>query len=161
LPADPPTDSAAVLFDVLFEFVGKWSADEALQAVARNAGLDLDAAQFLAIMEIGRSADGVLAGDLAAPLHMSASNVSKVLARLERKKLIERSASSRDRRAVRVTPTAEGRRVADALRASGVELVSALTTRWPRRDTERLVALLKRLMHDAGTQQADAAAGSG
>nr|WP_281381797.1 MarR family transcriptional regulator [Conexibacter arvalis] len=140
----------------MLEFVRQWSADTAFEAVADHAGLDLDAAQFLAVVEIDH-ADGLLAGDLAAPLHMSASNVSKVLARLERNGLIERTTSSTDRRAVRVTLTAKGRRVAHALRASGIELVGLLIARWPRRDADRLVALLQRLMRDARAAQQAAA----
>jgi DNA-binding MarR family transcriptional regulator len=153
LPIDPQRDRAAVLFDVLFDFIGQWSADTALEAVADHAGVDLDGAQFLAVMEIYRAGDGVLAGDLAAPLHMSASNVSKVLARLEQRGLIQRSTNPSDRRAVRVTLTAEGKRAADALRASGIELVGRLIGRWPRRDSDRLVALLERLMDDVRAQQ--------
>ena len=159
MPSQPQIDSAAVLFDTLFEFVAQWSADTAVEAVAGHAGVDLDAARFRAILELGRADDGLLAGDLAPPLHMSASNVSKVLAKLERDGLIERSASSSDRRAVRVTLTADGRHLADALRASGTELVGALTARWARRDTDRLVALLQRLSRDVREQQEPADAG--
>lgn len=156
MPPAPQNEGAAVLYDVLLAFVGQWSADTALEAVAHHAGLNLDAAEFLAVVEIDR-AGARLAGDLAAPLHMSASNVSKVLARLERKGLIERSASRADRRAVRVTLTAEGRRAADALRASGTELLGVLIAHWPKRDTDRLIALLQRLMRDAYALQSQSA----
>src|SRR5579875_595153 len=55
------------------------------------------------------------AGDLAAALEVNPSTASRMIERLVRKRLVQRTRARRDRRILRVTLTADGQRVVTAV----------------------------------------------
>ncbi len=89
--------------------------------------------------------------DLAGTLAVAQPNATRICARLSDKGLVRRSRSSRDRRAVRVSATVEGRQVVDqvssARRAELGRIVGKMTSE--RRD--QLVEALRTFTAAAGT----------
>jgi DNA-binding MarR family transcriptional regulator len=62
------------------------------------------------------------------------------------KKLVRRERSETDRRAVQITITPEGRRLARTAKALVVELINELVSPYSRAETEVLISLLQRMM---------------
>jgi DNA-binding MarR family transcriptional regulator len=65
---------------------------------------------------------------------------------LQDKKLVRRERSEEDRRAVRITVTAEGRRLAHTAKALVLELANRLAEPYSRSETDQLISLLQRLL---------------
>lgn len=82
--------------------------------------LTLPQAQVLRVLRRG----GILTGQLAAELRISASAITQLTDRLVRKGLIERQAAADDRRCVLVTLSAKGRRLVDRFRKQRSEIFS-------------------------------------
>lgn len=146
-----PTPSAQ-LYEAFLELIGRWTTDTVAQQVATRSGIDIDEPGLRALSVLGRSGP-VAAGELTEPLRTSASNVSKILARLEDRKLLERTRSPGDGRVIVVRLTPHGQRVADDLRRAGEEMIGELLADWPGGDAERLADLLGRLVAEVRTQQ--------
>lgn len=122
------------------------------QRVIDSSGTGVDATQFQ-ILELLSRARVLLAGELAEPLQMSPSNVSKVLARMESDGLIHRRPSESDRRAVEVTLTRAGVVTARALRSAGEAMLADLFADWTSDDATALASLLQRLLAEVRTRQ--------
>jgi DNA-binding MarR family transcriptional regulator len=110
------------------------------------AGLNPTQAQALGLLA-GRP-DGLRAKEIAAHLGVSPPSIADTLAALERKGLIARHADPADARASRVRPTAEGRRVGDAVAKAASQVGQALAALTPSAQAELLlaqVALIRQL----------------
>jgi DNA-binding MarR family transcriptional regulator len=93
-----------------------WALVHALDAKSKRMHRDLGVTgpQRLALRIVGRD-PGIVAGDLAALLHVHPSTLTGVLSRLEDQGLIERTIDPDDRRRMRIELTRRGRRVDDEL----------------------------------------------
>lgn len=149
--ASPSTPSAQ-LYDAFLELIGRWSTDAVAQQVVARSGFDIDEPGLRALSVLG-GLEPVAAGELSEPLRTSASNVSKILGRLEQRGLLERTRSPGDGRVIVVRLTPLGRRVAADLRRAGEEMIGELLAAWPTGDAERLAGLLGRLVAEVRTQQ--------
>lgn len=145
-----------LLYDVLLELIGRWTSETITGEVIRRAGVPVDRTELEALSIIARTG-GILAGELASPLRMTASNVSKVLSRMEHKRLVCRTAAEHDRRATRVALTADGARAEAALRRAGESMISALLDDWTSAEQQQLAVLLTRVLGDVRTRQFSAA----
>jgi len=98
-----------------------WSVDHALRTASKRMGrkLGVTGPQRLVIRLVGRF-PACTAGELATLLSVDPSTLTGVLARLERRRLIERRADEHDRRRARFTLTADGRTL-DRERSGTVE----------------------------------------
>lgn len=67
---------------------------------------------------------------------------------LERDGLVRRGRSEADGRAILVTPTAEGLRRMNGVRAARIDLYERILADWEERDRVQLGRLLTRLNHD-------------
>lgn len=110
---------------------------------------DLTAPQLICLLSIVQ--DGPLTATLLAErVHVGASTVVGILDRLEKKGLVTRTRSDKDRRVIEVHPTARGRRLArhapsplqDNL-ARSLEGLPAKDQRAIARSLEKLVALME------------------
>lgn len=155
--ASPPTPSAQ-LYDAFLELIGRWTTDAVAAQVVARSGIDIDTPGLRALSVLDRS-EPVAAGALADPLRTSASNVSKILARLEGRGLLERSRSAGDGRVTVVRLTPRGQRVAADLRRAGEEMIGELLADWPAGDAEGLATLLGRLVAEVRAQQFDGGGG--
>ena len=83
--------------------------------------------------------------DLGSALGMKRANVVKLLDELQKRGLIERKPSNRDRRAYDVHLTSEGRRFTQRILAVHEKLEAQLADLIGEKDLERLVDLLKKV----------------
>lgn len=119
-----------------------------LRREARGAGVS---PEQVAILVTIKYSPGICAGDLAAGERVSAAAMSKLVARLERDGLVERTPSETDRRRVGLTLTAEGARTLRRVRS---RRTAWLATRLRELDPAALAAVeaavepLARLLHE-------------
>jgi DNA-binding MarR family transcriptional regulator len=87
-----------------------WAIDHQLESVSKRmeASLGLTIPQRMTLLLIGRQ-PGILAGELAALLHMHPGTISGIIRRLEASEFIERHADPADARRVRLSLTEKGR----------------------------------------------------
>jgi DNA-binding MarR family transcriptional regulator len=72
--------------------------------------------------------------------------LTRIVDDLLKKQLVVRERSELDRRAVRITITAEGRRLAKAAKAIVLELANTLVEPYSRSETDLLISLLQRML---------------
>ena len=83
--------------------------------------------------------EGLLAGDIVSALKMDKSYLSRMLDQFSRKKLITRSRSATDARAVLIFLTAKGRKEAEALGRASNKQIADILADLPEKQTEQLV----------------------
>jgi DNA-binding MarR family transcriptional regulator len=119
-----------------------------LRREARAVGIS---SEQVAILVSIKYAPGSCAGDLAARERVSPAAMSKLLSRLERDGLIERTPSDADRRRVGLKLTADGHRLLRRVRS---RRTAWLATRLDELDADDLAAVaaavepLSRLLHE-------------
>ena len=86
---------------------------------------------------------------LAEVLATGASHVSKIVRRLERDGLVERTTDPSDGRATRVTLTEEGEAAARGVYDLGDRMISEVLQGWSAADVRRYTALTERFVEDA------------
>ncbi len=98
-----------------------WQLNHALERISKSMerALGVTAQQRMIVRCVGKY-PGIVAGHLAAQLHLDPGTVSAALGRLERKGLLKRRRDDRDRRRVTLGLTPAGRKV-DQLDAGTVE----------------------------------------
>jgi len=83
----------------------------ALRHVRRRVPESLTLPQFDVLVQLHRRAEGMTPGELTRALLVTAGNVTGIVSRLVAMDLVERHPVPGDRRAVRVSLTARGRRI--------------------------------------------------
>ena len=98
-----------------------WAVDHELQSLSKrmHVAIGLTVQQRMTLLVIGR-APGILAGEIAALLHVHPGTMSGIVRRLESGKYVERSGDGQDARRMRLSLTARGR-TANAQRAGTYE----------------------------------------
>lgn len=104
------TSQAPPLGEVLDFLRWLWAVDHGLETTSKRmqAALGITGPQRLVLRLVGRF-PGIRPGSLAEILHVHPSTVSGLVARLERRGLIERRSDPRDRRRFRLGLTHAGR----------------------------------------------------
>jgi DNA-binding MarR family transcriptional regulator len=135
---DPPADSAVMdaLVQTSFTVIGL------LSQVAAAHDLSLTQLRVLAIL---RDHEPKMA-ELASYLGLERSSVSGLIDRAEKRGLVRRTASTDDGRAVHLSLTPEGHRLAASGAAEVAALTGTLTAKLSPADQKRLSALLSRLL---------------
>jgi DNA-binding MarR family transcriptional regulator len=89
-----------------------WQLNHALERISKSmaSAIGVTAQQRMIVRCVGKY-PGMVAGQLAAQLHVDAGTVSAALGRLERKGLLRRRRDGRDRRRVTLALTDAGRDV--------------------------------------------------
>ncbi|MFC8304291.1 MarR family winged helix-turn-helix transcriptional regulator [Specibacter sp. NPDC057265] len=128
----------------LTRVIGEWTAPDFLSAVVAREGVDLDPAAITMITLL--SFDGPLRpSTLATKMVTGASNVSKVVARLEASGMVDRISDPADARASLVNLTPAGHLVAQSFVRAGDGLVADLLQDWSPQERTDLVRLLAKL----------------
>ncbi|GAA3390445.1 MarR family winged helix-turn-helix transcriptional regulator [Cryptosporangium minutisporangium] len=118
------------------------------------------AQQTVSVGEAATAAYGLLfqlaerpqrAGALAEAVHADPSTVSRQVAQLVDRGLVERQPDPADGRACVLAPTAAGREVIDVLRRRRDDHLAAVLRNWPAEDVHQLVGLLSRFITDFET----------
>jgi len=84
--------------------------------------------------------------ELSTHLGHDMGALTRIVDELQEKKLVVRERSEQDRRAVQITATPEGSRLALATKAVVVELINELVKPYSRAETDLLISLLQRML---------------
>ena len=117
------------------------------------AAWDLSVHQYnvLRIVYVGDEG-GVAVGDVGARLISRASDVTRLVDRLVKRGLLERSRDERDRRVVRVALTDEGRDLVEALHPALLLHMRSILEHMSKRDLADLRRLLDRALQPRGKE---------
>ena len=128
----------------LTSVIAQWTAPNFLVAVTAREGIDLDPTSITAISVLDRLGP-LRPSALAEHLVTGASNISKVLARLEAAELAERRKDEADARATLIHLTAAGNEVAAAFVRAGDGMLDELLDGWSDKERSLLTQLTQRL----------------
>jgi DNA-binding MarR family transcriptional regulator len=115
--------------------------------------------QWIALMRLSWREEPISATQLSKELCHDMGALTRVVDELERRGLVRRERSRRDRRAVELAITAAGRREAESGKRVIVELMNELAEHYSESELNALVGLLQRMMA-ALQSAADASASS-
>jgi DNA-binding MarR family transcriptional regulator len=137
------TDIAPSVRDVLRTYFDAITLSEPAQfKLWRSAGLTL--AQFGALRQLRDST--LPAGELASRLGVSATSLTRVLDRLEKRKLVERARDRLDRRRIAIILLPRGRRLLEAVSVLEGTAIHKAVEDLRVDERRQLVALLGRLI---------------
>jgi DNA-binding MarR family transcriptional regulator len=126
-------------------------------AERRFASLSISFTQWLVLTWLHGHQGHISATQLSAEIGHDMGALTRVVDELERRGLLVRERSRRDRRAVEIAITAAGRAQALSARRVLVELLNELVAPFSDRDIEALIGLLRRLLlhlQDAAAHEA-------
>jgi len=118
--------------------------------VVREAKVPLDPALLRILAGIYRF-EPVGVVELAERAGRDHTTVSRQAAKLEELGLIERRASTTDRRVSELLLTAKGRRTGQALLAAHQRVIAPILAKWGDKDVAELTRLMRRLVDDLTT----------
>jgi DNA-binding MarR family transcriptional regulator len=115
---------------------------------AKLAPLDLTAAQWAVVVYL---AEGIAStpAELASLLDSDRGAMTRLLDRLEDKKMIERKPHASDRRSVTLSLTEIGRAAYPAIRPQVVEVLNTLLRGFKQEEVDQLEHLLLRMLENA------------
>jgi DNA-binding MarR family transcriptional regulator len=102
--------------------------------------------QWIALMHLSWREEPISATQLSKQLCHDMGALTRVVDELERRGLVHRERSRRDRRAVELAITAAGRREAESGKRVIVELMNELAEHYSATELDALVGLLQRMM---------------
>ena len=150
--ADPTPER--VLLTSLTQLMAQWATLTRQAAVAREAGLTIDAGDIRPVYTLGLVGP-MRAGDLAADLRLTRPTMSKQLVRLESAGLVTRSPDRDDGRASIIALSPEGERVFTLLVQRGCEMVDEAMRGWDAAERSRFAAFTSRFVRAALDTDAD------
>jgi len=118
--------------------------------------------QWLALMSLCTRQGHISATQLSRDLGHDMGALTRVVDELERRGLVRRERSRKDRRAVEIAITPEGRRVAGEAKRAIVGLLNELVQPYSLQELETLISLLRRLwqhLERAAAQESQESAG--
>ncbi|MBI2206856.1 MAG: MarR family transcriptional regulator [Candidatus Rokubacteria bacterium] len=113
--------------------------------VRRELGADFTLPQFDVLNQLARRPDGMTFVDLSRQLLVTAGNLTGIVDRLERDRLVRRRPHPADRRAARLTLTPRGWKAVSEAVPVHHETIARMLALLPRRDLAQLRVLLGRL----------------
>lgn len=111
--------------------------------VGRSHDLTPQQAQLLCVLAQGESGVGMT--DLGKMLNLEKSSVTGLVDRVQRRSLVQRVADSGDRRALKITLTEEGLRLANAAHEGVVEKLEEMAADLPAEQREAVAAAVWRM----------------
>jgi|SRR5580658_8926241 DNA-binding MarR family transcriptional regulator len=127
-------------------------------AERRFESQEINLTQWVTLMNLTQDAH-MSPTKLSAEVGHDMGALTRVVDDLERRGLVRRERSHRDRRAVEIAITPAGRRVAESTKRVIVELLNELVEPFSEREVDTLIALLQRVLaHLQSTADKDAAA---
>jgi DNA-binding MarR family transcriptional regulator len=102
--------------------------------------------QWTALMRLSMRADHLSATQLSKELGYDMGALTRVVDELERRGLVRRERSQRDRRAVEIAVTAAGRRQADSAKPVIVKLLNELIEQYTDAEVATLIDLMQRML---------------
>jgi len=102
--------------------------------------------QWVTLMRLSDQQSPISATQLSKELGHDMGALTRVVDELERRRLVRRERSRRDRRAVEIAVTAAGRRQAESAKRVMVELLNELVEPYSEAEIVTLIGLLQRLL---------------
>ena len=93
-----------------------------------------------------RHGEDVLPGDLSASFSLSTARITAMLNKLEKKGMITREISEKDRRKINVSLTPEGLRLFREKHQVGIEILTSLLAELGERDARELIRIFDRII---------------
>ncbi|MEF2073863.1 MarR family winged helix-turn-helix transcriptional regulator [Consotaella aegiceratis] len=121
-----------------------------LEALYRKRHYPLERAHYLLLLSLRNGPMSI--GELAASLSLDHSTVTRQLAAMHRRNLVERHPNPADGRSSLIEATDEGRRLADAMQSDRIRRVEMMTADWSDADKEAFGRLLGRLNATLGAR---------
>jgi DNA-binding MarR family transcriptional regulator len=115
-------------------------------AERRFAGSSVSFTQWLALIWLSTQRSHISASELSAELGHDMGALTRVVDELERRGLVRRERSRRDRRAVEIAITAAGRRQAQNAKRAIVDLLNELVAPYSDSEIATLIALMQRML---------------
>ena len=136
-------EQVRALHEAMIDIVSVINRPQRDEMMVREAGISLDRALFPLLVVIERRGPiGVV--DLADRVGRDYTTVSRQVAKLEGRGLVERrAAAAADRRISRATVTAKGKAMTDAVDKTRERIVGAMFATWDDRDVKELVRLVR------------------
>ena len=123
--------------------------DRELAADKRLAPLELSAAQYMVLAKLASAAERMSAADLCKEISYDAGAMTRMLDRLEAKKLISRARCTHDRRLTYLALSEEGRAAFPRMREIMIAVLNALLRGFTKAEARQLEALLGRMLDNA------------
>ncbi|WP_413098286.1 MarR family winged helix-turn-helix transcriptional regulator [Streptomyces sp. Inha503] len=146
------TDAAELtsIHDSFSSILTRWSAASIQDVILVRARADIDPAAMTVLNVLVRSGGSARPSYVARQTGTGASNVSKVLARMEAQGLVVRATDPADQRATSITVTPAGQRVHHAIVDTSNAMLAEILHDWSSADVKQFSTLLARY---AGTLQ--------
>ncbi|MFG2961031.1 MarR family winged helix-turn-helix transcriptional regulator [Streptomyces sp. NPDC048291] len=140
------TDTADLtsIHDSFSSILTRWSAAGVQEVILARAQADIDPAAMTVLNVLVRADGPSRPSHVAQQTATGASNVSKVLARMEERGLVVRATDPADQRAVSVTVTAAGQRLHEDIVRTSNAMLAELLHDWSSADVKQFSALLAR-----------------
>lgn len=122
-----------------------WSRPEVKQYYADRLRSDVQAGDYRTLRAIERAAERPSVGDVAAELRVDASTASRMINRVVKAGLCERTPSQEDARRTNLELTEAGRETLLELNRVRVAFLRELTGDWAAEEIATLAAMLRRL----------------
>ncbi|MFC8672113.1 MarR family winged helix-turn-helix transcriptional regulator [Streptomyces griseorubiginosus] len=132
------------LHDSFANILSRWAAAGIQEVIIERAGAGIDPASMTVLNVLMRAGGSARPSHVAQQTGTGASNVSKVLARMEARGLVERATDEGDQRAVSITVTRAGRRTHQAVVDTSITMLGEVLHDWSHDDIELFGALLAR-----------------
>ena len=125
-----------------------WESPGLQREILTSSGEPIDQPAHQALRHL-LAAQPMRAGELAQAMGTGASNVSKIVKRLEAGGLVVRETDPDDTRSTRIRLTEAGTAAARHIYDLGDDMIAQVLSRWSARDIARYTELTKRFTEDA------------
>jgi DNA-binding MarR family transcriptional regulator len=125
-----------------------WESPGLQREILTASGEPIDQPAHQALRHL-LAAQPMRAGELAQAMGTGASNISKIVKRLEAEGMVARETDPDDTRSTRISLTAEGTEAARHIYDLGDDMIAQVLARWSTRDIARYTELTKRFTTDA------------
>ncbi|MFE8013920.1 MarR family winged helix-turn-helix transcriptional regulator [Streptomyces antibioticus] len=143
-PNTTATAELTSIHDSFSSILTRWSAASIQDVILDRTGVGIDPAAMTVLNVLVRAGGSARPSHVAQQTGTGASNVSKVLARMEDKGLVVRSTDPADQRAVSIAVTPSGHRVHRAVVDTSNGMLAELLHDWPAADVAQFSRLLAR-----------------
>lgn len=151
-PQNPGTDEQAATvwaaLPRLAQLSNAMTRGRLAERAAEAAGLALDRPALGVLLSVDAADRPLRIGEIAERMQVVGPHVTRQVQALERRGLVRRVGDPLDRRASLIEPTEEGRRAANAYKASMIGWFTDAIAHWPDHDRDELGRLLAKLADD-------------
>ncbi|MGW9131818.1 MarR family winged helix-turn-helix transcriptional regulator [Streptomyces sp. NPDC055681] len=132
------------IHDSFSSILSRWSATSIQDVILARAEAGIDPTAMTVLNALMRAGGSARPSYVAQQTGTGASNVSKVLARMEERGLVVRTTDPTDQRATTITVTTAARRIHQSIVDTSCDMLTELLHDWPSADVKQFSTLLAR-----------------